>query len=132
MCIRDRYDPYMFTETPNDQNGHGTHTTGTICGAGGIGVYPDAKWLACKGCATSSCSQFALTDCGQYIVCPTLPDGTKPDCSKAPHLVSNSWGGGRGNEWFDSVIAAWHAAKIVPLFSIGNSGPSCNSANSPG
>ena len=28
------YDPGMKTPTPNDQNGHGTHTTGTICGKG--------------------------------------------------------------------------------------------------
>jgi hypothetical protein len=26
------FDPYLSTEEPNDQNGHGTHTTGTISG----------------------------------------------------------------------------------------------------
>jgi subtilisin family serine protease len=61
-----------------------------------------------------------------------MPDGSAPDCSKAPNLVSNSWGGGRGQTWHDAVIAAYHAGGIIPLFSIGNSGPSCNTANSPG
>jgi len=126
------FDPYDGNALPMDINGHGTHTTGTICGKGGIGVYPDAQWIACRGCATSSCSQPALTACAQFMACPTLADGTDKDCSKAPHLVSNSWGGGRGQTWFDAAIAALHTAKIIPLFSIGNSGPSCNTANSPG
>jgi len=63
--------------------------------------------------------------------CPTLPNGESPDCSKAPHLVSNSWGGGRGASFYREVINAWHAAGIVTLFSNGNSGPGCSSANSP-
>lgn len=28
------FDPYEFTASPNDQNGHGTHVTGTIAGQG--------------------------------------------------------------------------------------------------
>lgn len=126
------FDPSTAEPRPTDRNGHGTHTTGTIAGSKGIGVAPGAKWAACRGCATSSCFQSDLLACGQFFACPTLADGSKPDCSKAPHLVSNSWGGGRGNTWFNGVIEAWHAAKIIPLFSIGNSGPFCNTANSPG
>jgi len=126
------FDPYNFNREPMDINGHGTHTTGTICGKGGIGVYPEAKWTACRGCSSSSCSQTQLLMCAEFIVCPTRSDGTGKDCTKAPHLVSNSWGGGRGQTWFDQAIAAFHAAHIVPLFSQGNSGPACNTANSPG
>jgi len=125
------FDPYRGTASPNDQNGHGTHTTGTIAGQGGIGVAPGSKWLACKGCATSSCAQDALISCGQFMVCPTKTDGSDPDCSKAPHLVSNSWGGGRGRPMYNEVINAWQVAGIIPIFSNGNSGPFCNSANSP-
>ncbi|ODM86649.1 Bacillopeptidase F, partial [Orchesella cincta] len=57
---------------------------------------------------------------------------SKPDCSKAPHVVSNSWGGGRGTTWYEPVIEAWVAGGIVPVFSIGNSGPRCDTANSVG
>ena len=48
--------------TPCDNNGHGTHTMGTMVGDDGdpgpnqIGVAPHAKWIASKGCATNSCS----------------------------------------------------------------------------
>ena len=127
------FDPSRKTAEPNDQNGHGTHTTGNIAGTvRNIGVAPGSQWAACKGCATSSCSQFDLLGCGQWVACPTDTEGNNPDCARAPHLVSNSWGGGRGNTWYADVIKAWQAAGIIPLFSIGNSGPSCGSANSPG
>ena len=46
------FDPYQGTSAPNDQNGHGSHTTANIVGKLGVGVAPDAKWMACKGCST--------------------------------------------------------------------------------
>ncbi len=33
---------------PYDGYGHGTHTMGTLAGAGGIGVAPGAKWIAAR------------------------------------------------------------------------------------
>ncbi|ODM94207.1 Bacillopeptidase F [Orchesella cincta] len=91
------FDPSTSTPTPTDNNGHGTHTTGTIAGGKGIGVAPGAKWAACRGCASSACYQSDLLACGDFFACPTRADGSSPDCSKAPNVVSNSWGGGRGN-----------------------------------
>jgi len=127
------YDPGAKTPIPNDGNGHGTHTTGNIAGTmRKIGVAPGAKWIACKGCATSSCARSDLLGCAQFCACPTDANGENADCSKAPHLVSNSWGGGRGDEWFKESVSAIRTAGIIPLFSQGNSGPFCASANSPG
>jgi len=34
--------------------------------------------------------------------------------------------------FFDDVIAAWHAAGVVPVFAAGNSGPDCRTIGSPG
>jgi subtilisin family serine protease len=69
--------------------------------------------------------------CAQFISCPTLADGSAADCTKAPHVVSNSWGGGQANAWYNPSIQLWRTAGIIPVFSNGNSGPSCGSANSP-
>jgi len=127
------YDPGKKTPEPNDGNGHGTHTTGNIAGTmRGVGVAPDSLWIACKGCQTSSCAQSDLIGCAEFVACPTDAQGLNPDCSQAPDLVSNSWGGGRGNTWYQECVDAWRTGNIIPLFSQGNSGPSCGSANSPG
>jgi subtilisin family serine protease len=125
------FDPGFSTQIPDDRNGHGTHTMGTIAGGLGIGVAPGAKWAACRGCATDSCAESDLTRCAQFFACPTLADGTGEDCTKAPHVVNNSWGGGQANPWYNDFIDAWHAAGIIPVFSNGNAGPECGSANSP-
>jgi len=125
------YDPYTRTASPTDNNGHGTHTLSTIAGSNGVGVAPGAQWISCRGCSTSSCTETALSTCGQFITCPTTATGASPNCNLAPNLVSNSWGGGQGSTWYNSIITAWRNAGIIPLFSQGNSGPACGSANSP-
>src|SRR5258706_11992173 len=59
------------TAAPCDNAGHGTHTMGTMVGDDGttrIGVAPGAQWIACKGCATSSCASSALTSCAQWVL----------------------------------------------------------------
>jgi PKD repeat protein len=121
---------------PCDNNNHGTHVTGTMVGDDGgsnqIGVAPGAQWIAAKGCASSSCSQTHLLSSGQWMVAPTDVNGNNPDPSMAPHIVNNSWGGGRGNTWYQDTINAWVNAGIFPMFAVGNSGSSCNTANSPG
>jgi subtilisin family serine protease len=125
--------------TPCDNNEHGTHTMGTMVGGDGPGPFtndvgnaPGAKWMAAKGCETNSCSENALIASAQFIACPTKTDGTAPDCSKAPDVVNNSWGGGPGDPWYRDYVNAWRAAGIIPVFSIGNSGSNCNTADSPG
>lgn len=88
--------------------------------------------MSCRGCDTSSCTEAALTTCGEFIACPHGPSSTANcDVSKKPHVVNNSWGGGQGDPWYDAVIRAWIAVGVVPVFSNGNSGSFCGSANSP-
>jgi subtilisin family serine protease len=122
--------------TPCDNNDHGTHTMGTMVGDDGgsnqIGVAPGAEWIAAKGCGTSSCSDTHLLASGQWMVAPTDLNGNNPNPAMAPDVVNNSWGGGRGDTWYQATINAWISAGIFPMFSAGNSGPGCNTANSPG
>ena len=126
------YDPENKTLEPYDQNGHGTHTTGTLAGANGIGVAPGVTWMACKGCRVGVCPQADLLACAQFMTCPTDTQGNNKDCSKAPRIVSNSWGGRGANSYFQDAAAVWHRAGIIPIFSNGNLGPKCASASSPG
>lgn len=121
-------------DMPIDNIGHGTHTVATAVGGKGVGVAPGAKWMACRGCNKNGCGEAALLRCAQYMTCPTNRDGSRKDCSKAPHVINNSWGGGQGKTWFDSAIAVWRAAGIIPIFSSGNSGSpgKCATVTSPG
>jgi subtilisin family serine protease len=130
------YDPYSKSSSPYDDHGHGTHVTGTVAGGFGVGVAPGAKWMACKSLRSdNSGTQAAFISCGQFMTCPTNPQGNNPDCAKAPHVVSNSWmanGAGGGITWFNAVINAWEGAGIIGVFANGNAGPACRTGMSPG
>jgi subtilisin family serine protease len=120
---------------PCDNTGHGTHTMGTIAGDDGagnqIGVAPRIKWIAAKGCEASYCSNQARLSSGQWILAPTDLKGQNPRAELRPHIVNNSWGGTRSNTWFRSMVQAWVAAGIFPVFSNGNEGPFCDTTSSP-
>ncbi|GLD92336.1 hypothetical protein PINS_up000869 [Pythium insidiosum] len=126
------FDPEKKAVTPYDATGHGTHVTGIIAGNNGIGVAPGVQWMMCKGCRSNGCYASDLLACFQFMLCPTTPDGVTKDCSKAPQVVNNSYGGGQGLTTFDSVIAAWRAAGIIPVMAAGNTGPRCGTVQSPG
>jgi subtilisin family serine protease len=135
----DWWDPDFAFAAPTDNNGHGTHTMGTIVGGDGsgplandVGVAIGARWITAQGCDSSSCATSDLTSSAQWINCPTRVDGTVPDCNQRPRVVNNSWGGGGGDSWYQSYVNAWQASGIVPVFSAGNSGPNCNTMGSPG
>lgn len=124
------------TPAPFDNNGHGTHTLGTIVGDDGgnhrIGVAPGATWIAAKGCGNNWCSDVDLALAGQWMLAPTRLDGTQPDPSRRPHIINNSWGADAWDPFYQAIVTAWRAAGIYPVFSIGNAGPNCNTASSPG
>jgi subtilisin family serine protease/N-acetylneuraminic acid mutarotase len=136
------YDPSAVCpagEGPCDNSGHGTHTMGTMAGDGGdgnhIGVAPGARWIAAKGCEGASCSSFALLASAQWVLAPTDQRGQNPRPDLRPHIVNNSWGSPTGPEedpWYDAAIDSWVAAGIFPTFSVGNEGPDCDTAGTPG
>jgi subtilisin family serine protease len=124
------------TAPPCDNYSHGTHTMGTMVGDDGagnqIGVAPAARWIAAKGCESNVCSTESVLAAGQWILAPTDVDGMNPRPELRPHIVNNSWGGPGGDFFFRSIVQAWVAAGIFPVFSNGNDGPYCYSAGSPG
>jgi subtilisin family serine protease len=123
---------------PCDNNGHGTHTMGTMVGDDGdpganqVGVAPHARWIAAKGCETSTCSLSALLAAGQWVLAPTDLSGANPRPDLRPHVVNSSWGGARGDVFYQATVEAWTASGIFPAFSNGNGGPNCNTSTSPG
>jgi subtilisin family serine protease len=129
--------PYTNSATPADTHnpGHGSHVTGTMVGDDGganqIGVAPGAKWIACAGFNPSSTTE-GLLKCAEFMAAPTRTNGTAPDPSMRPHVVNNSWGSCSGkayDDWYQSVVDAWVAAGIYPMWANGNKStfpsPSC-------
>ena len=136
------FDPSRVCGTPSlapcDNNGHGTHTMGTMVGDDGdpgtnqIGVAPHARWIAAKGCETSSCSLAALLAAGQWVLAPTDLAGANPRPDLRPHIVNSSWGGATGDPFYQTTVDAWIASGIFPAFSNGNRGPNCGTPTAPG
>jgi subtilisin family serine protease len=129
------------SNAPCDNTSHGTHTMGTMVGDDGnpgpnqIGMAPHATWMACKGCETAFCSDFAVLSCGQFILAPTDLAGQNPQPALRPHVVNNSWALGLvgGDPLYAGTVDAWVASGIFPAFAIGNTGSrGCGSALSPG
>ena len=135
------FDPSQVCGSPSlapcDNNGHGSHTMGTMIGDDGagnqIGVAPGATWIAAKGCETNGCSEEALLASGQWVLAPTDLAGDDPDVSKRPNIVNNSWGSDDGSDtWYRDIVEAWRASGLFPVFSNGNAGPACGTVGAPG
>lgn len=133
------FDPKALYRVPNDPNGHGTHTLGTMVAAGsaasglpGVGVAPGARWISAQGCASTSCSEIDLIASAQWMLAPTTLDGRDPRPELRPMIVNNSWSAGGNDDWYAGYTAVWRAAGIFPVFAAGNSGSACGTIGSPG
>lgn len=124
------------TAKPCDDQGHGTHTMGTMVGEDGtansIGVAPGARWMAAKACTPDGCPRDALLAAGQWMLAPTDADGENPRPDRAPDVINNSWGSDSLDTWYQAMVQSWRDAGIFPAFSNGNAGPYCDTAGSPG
>ncbi len=123
------YDAVNGLPNPYDDNGHGTHTMGTICGGDGngpygddVGVAPGCNFIAAKGLDLNGSGAVSwLHNCFSWFA------GTNAN------VCSNSWGSSSATStefWNDCVNL--RNLGIYPVFSIGNSGPNPGTAGTPG
>ena len=136
------FDSIQDLAAPLDDYGHGTHTTGTMVGDGGpgnqIGVAPGARWIGCRNMDHGNGRPSTYIACNQFFLAP-FPHGGDPeidgDPSKAPNIVSNSWGcppsEGCDAYVLESSFASLRAAGILAVVSAGNSGSACSSVVDP-
>lgn len=131
------YDPIAGRKDAYDDHSHGSHVAGTSVGGTGdhlTGMAPGAKFIATKVFTASGSGNTAAILKGlSWMLAPTKADGTGADPTKAPDIVSNSWGNSNGASL--SYIDAWkafEAAGIVPVVAAGNSGPRGNTVGAPG
>jgi len=132
------YDPWEGTSTPNDENGHGTHTLGTMLGAGGIGVAPQAQWIGCVNLNRNLANPALYLECMQFMLAP-FPQGGDPlkdgDPTRAAHVMNNSWGcpplEGCDPQALFYAAENLRAAGIFVTVSAGNDGPNCETVAAP-
>jgi len=132
------YDPWTNSKSPNDQEGHGTHTLGIVLGQGGIGVAPGAQWMACVNLERNLGDTALYLNCMQFMLAP-FPHNGDPfkdgDPLRAADVLNNSWGcptlEGCDAESLRPAVDALHAAGIFTVVSAGNDGPVCATLDNP-
>lgn len=132
------YDPWNATRSPDDQNGHGTHTLATAVGGNSVGVAPGAQWVGCVNLDRNLGNPARYLDCLQFMLAP-FPTGGNPFTDgrpeRAPQILTNSWGcptiEGCDPGALRPATAALAAAGIFVTVAAGNTGPSCGSVDDP-
>jgi subtilisin family serine protease len=120
---------------PCDDDGHGSHTVGTMVGDDGlgnqIGVAPGAKFIGCRNMNAGAGTPSSYNECAQWLLAPTDLAGANPDPAKAPDIVSNSWGcpasegctvGNEVRTAIDNLVAGG----ILFVAAAGNAGSGCD------
>jgi hypothetical protein len=132
------YDPWTNSRSPNDQEGHGTHTLGIILGGNGIGLAPGAQWIACVNLERNLGDMGFYLDCMQFMLAP-FPHNADPlkdgDPLRAADVLNNSWGcpslEGCDADSLRPAADALRAAGIFVVVSAGNDGPVCSTLDNP-
>jgi subtilisin family serine protease len=137
----DRLNVCEQAEIPCDDNGHGTHTVGTMIGQTADATYgmaPQAEWIACRNMRNNFGTPATYTACFEFFLAP-YPQGGDPFTDGrpelAPHIINNSWGcipsEGCDPNSLRQVVETVRAAGLMVVASAGNSGPSCSTVRDP-
>jgi len=118
---------------PYDDNGHGSHTAGIICGGDGlgpftndIGVAPSVRIIAAKVFSSYETPIEIILAAMEWMA------ALKADSGYNIRAVSNSWGGPGVSLYFWNVCNTWKSLQIFPVFAIGNMGPGSGTTCPPG
>lgn len=136
-CVKD-------AQVPCDDDGHGTHTVGTMLGDATVisdtvlGMAPEAQWIGCRNMLDGVGTPASYTACFEFFMAPypqggnAMTDG-RPEL--APHIINNSWGC-PPNEGCDAdslrqVVETVREAGLMVVASAGNNGSSCATVDDP-
>lgn len=122
-------------QVPCDDDGHGTHTVGTMVGDATVisgtvlGMAPDAQWIGCRNMKNGVGTPASYTACFEFFLAP-YPQGGDPFAdgrpALAPHIINNSWGcppsEGCDADSLRQVVETVRAAGQLVVASAGNSG----------
>ncbi len=134
-------------QIPCDDNGHGTHTVGTVLGltpgsspeAGALGMAPEAEWIGCRNMRNNVGTPASYMACFEFFLAP-YPVGGDPAADGrpelAPHIINNSWAcppsEGCDADSLRQVVETARAAGMFVVSSAGNSGAAgCGSVDDP-
>ena len=123
---------------PCDDQGHGTHTTGTIVGddltGNQVGVAPGAQWIGCRNMDQGDGTPATYSECFQFFIAPTDLAGNNANPALRPHVMNNSWGcpvseGCTTGTELQTIVNNTQAAGIFVVASAGNAGSACSTVN---
>ena len=126
---------------PCDDDGHGTHTMGTVLGDDGagnqVGMAPGAKWIGCRNMNQGVGTPATYIECMEFFLAP-YPVGATPaqgNPALAPDVTTNSWtcppDEGCSPNTLKAAVEAQRAAGILMVVAAGNSGPGCSTVIDP-
>jgi subtilisin family serine protease len=127
---------------PCDDDGHGTHTMGTMVGETkdlNIGMAPGAQWIGCRNMEEGVGTPATYAECYEWFLAP-YPYGGDPftsgDPTKAPHVINNSWScppseGCTTADVLLQAIEVVRGAGIMSVHSAGNAGSNCSTVSTP-
>jgi subtilisin family serine protease len=135
------YDAWDGRPEPWDDNGHGTHTIGTVVGLDGdnqVGLAPGARWIACRNMRHGLGNPGSYLSCMEFLLAPFPHDGDPfydGDPARGAQVVNNSWAcppeEGCLPDTLRIAVDNLRLAGQMMVVSAGNDGPACGTIQHP-
>jgi serine protease AprX len=119
---------------------HGTATTSLMVGDDGagnqVGVAPGARFIGCRNMDEGDGTPARYTECFEWFLAPTDPNGQNPRPELGAHVINNSWGcpeseGCTEPDILQAVVENVRAAGVFVAVAASNGGPACATLDVP-